>query len=379
MITGTWKWSAISIRRLPTPVPRAGSGRLTARLDVADALPLDNIAYALLPSDEPCRVLLVTTGNWFLEKLLAADPTLHFDLLAPDAFQPEMGRNFDAVIYDNSAAASGLKSLDEVVGNALFIKASPLGTDGPLEQPPVSDTDADSPLLRLVQWRDVTFLRAERVAVPTLPGWKIEAPLRSVDHPLIIAGTRLLGNSVSAGDPRRREQRVAVFAFDVGDSDLPLRIAFPLLISNTVHWLAQTGSDTPGAVACGRSVTLASGESAQPAPDPGTTDAGGYAAPAGSKAGEGIKGSFQPLRNGFFRIDQTAGPAESHRWLAVNTDQEGESNLLSTSATATVADRFVTLKTVAGAAGGALWQGFALAAFLLLSLEWWLFHRRRTE
>jgi len=351
-------------------VPREGSGRLTAHLDVNDALALDNTAYALLPRDEPCRVLLVTKGNWFLEKLLASDPTVHFDLLSPDAFQPEMGRSFDAVIYDNVAGETGLKTLDAVAGNALFIKASPMGNTGSLDRPPVSDTDADSPLLRLVQWHDVTFLRADRLAIPALADWKFDAPLRSVDCPLIVAGRRLAGAKPNvSGAAAREEQRVVVFAFDVADSDLPLRVAFPLLISNTVHWLAQTESETQGMAECGYAVTLAPGESAQPAPD---------SLAGGRKTARGIGGSFQPLRNGFYRVDQTGAAAESHRWLAVNTANDAESNLQSANAAPPTGRGFVP-KTLGGIGSGAIWQWFALAALVLLTAEWWLFHWRRTE
>ena len=354
-------------------IPRAGSGRLVARLDTADALALDNTAYALLPSAEPCRVLLVTKGDWFLEKLLGADPTLHFDLLAPDAFRPEMARNFDAVIYDNCAAECGLNDLGAVVGNGLFLKSSPLGGSEALEQPPVSDTDADSPLLRFVQWQTVTFIHAVQLPPPVADGWKFEAPVRSADHPLIVAGTRLVSSSSNSG-----EQRVAVFAFGIADSDLPLRVAFPLLISNTVHWLAGTDSEVPGAVACGQAVTLAPGETAQREPEQGAGERN-PASLAAVKPSAGVKGSMQPLRNGFYRIDASAGQGESHRWLAVNTADDDESNLQSASAAPAAPEHFEMAGALLEAAGGSLWRWFALAATVLLSAEWWLFHRRKTE
>ena len=360
-------------------VPRAGSGKLTARLDVPDALAFDNTSYTLLPTGEPCRVLLVSAGNWFLEKLLASDSTVRFEMLAPGAFQPAMSRNFDAVIFDRCSAASGAKDIDGVTGNALFIKSSPLGSNGVTEQPPISDTDADSPLLRFVQWRDVTFLRADRIAVPERAGWTFQTPLRSVDLPLIVAGTRL-----STG----AEQRVAVFAFDVADTDLPLHIGYPLLISNTVHWLAQTVSEAPEAAVCGRAINLGSGESARAEPDHAGKEAGSEAAshPEPTQADRGapatavsaVKGALQPLRNGFYRIDNTEATAESHRWVAVNTGDDGESNLRA-NATKNAAPRPVTFPLLAAAIHGALWTWLALAAFVLLTAEWWLFHRRRTE
>ena len=77
-----------AVQVFPT-VPRPSNnarGWLTARLDTNDALASDNIAYAVLPVEPPRRILLVTKGNWFLEKLLAADQSVAFELLTPDSF-----------------------------------------------------------------------------------------------------------------------------------------------------------------------------------------------------------------------------------------------------------------------------------------------------
>ena len=71
----------LSFFPIAPPPYRNARGWLQAKLDTTDALPLDNTAFALLPVAQPPRVLLVTKGNWFLEKLLAADPHLRFELL----------------------------------------------------------------------------------------------------------------------------------------------------------------------------------------------------------------------------------------------------------------------------------------------------------
>ena len=326
-------------------VPRAGSGRLMARLDANDALPLDNAAYALLPAPEPCRVLLVTKGNRFLEKLLAADATVRFELLAPDAFQL-------------------VKDFATIHGNALFLKSSPVVSTGTLDRPPVSDADADSPLFRFVQWRTVAFLRADKIELPVCDGWRFDAPLRSVDRPLVVTGVH--PGPAGSGS----EQRVAVFAFDVADSNLPLQVAFPLLISNTVHWLAQTEPESSEPVECGKAVALAADETAPAEPDSGVEPGSTAARP-----GRVVKGALEPLRNGFYRIDRSGGPGESHRWLAVNTGNEAESNLLAAPAAASGSQ----VAPWTGPAAGSLWRWAALAAFALLAGEWWLFHRRRTE
>ena len=46
-------------------------------------------------------------------------------------------------------------------------------------------------------------------------------------------------------------------AIDIGDSDLPLRIAFPLLVSNALQWLSGEANEAPLSVAAAHSTRLA--------------------------------------------------------------------------------------------------------------------------
>ena len=353
------------------PTTAGGLGRLTARLDTKDALALDNTAYALLPSNDLCRVLLVTRGNFFLEKLLASDNTVQFELLSPESFQPTMAGSFDAVIFDGCGPAT----LAEVPGNALFLKSGPLMVSGTLDQPLVTDTDPESPLLRLVQWEGVNFLRSAQIAMPKSPaaeqgGWSFQAPLRSFENPLILTGARRKMD-VGSDSSGTAEQRLAAFAFDVAETDLPLRLAFPLLISNTLHWLAGSDALVAQSVECGQAVTLGPEEAAQAesVPGPKGTAVAGSALPVS-------KGSLLPLHAGFYRIDSPAG---AHR-VAVNLFQGNESDLRAVADPGRgdnegfgVGDRL--LNSVARP----LWQWLTLAALALFSAEWWLFHRRKTE
>src|SRR5690606_22814344 len=114
-----------------------------------DALAVDNQAEAILPAARPVRVLLVSEGNWFLEKLLPADPLVRFEFLTPDGFEPSMAGAFDVVIYDRG----GPQTLAAVTGNALFLKSGPLQPKGEeLNEPIPDDIDRASPLFRLVDW-----------------------------------------------------------------------------------------------------------------------------------------------------------------------------------------------------------------------------------
>ena len=369
---------------VPRPV-RGARGWLTAKLSAADALALDNIAYATLPPTRLNRVLLVSKGNTFLEKLLGVDSSLKFQFVTPESYQPGMGEKFEAVIFDGAVPPSF--DLRTTRGNFLFLKATPFATrDAPLEQPLITDVDATHLTTRLASLQNVTILHAQPLALPAPhDGWTFSAPLRSAEHPLLITG-------------ERGHQRVAALAFDVLDSDLPLRVAFPLLIHGTLDWLSGGQTESAPSLAAGEVITLPQGKSVAPVP---------LTAPPASRDAQpqpGITGFFQPLRNGFYEITD----ADAKRWLAVNTFSAAESDLRGESG----ADQWSALRvqkqtfvpnvqllsvrpsaSPAHASGRPLvgatfpaalhawppWQWFALAAFALLVAEWLLFHRRKTE
>ncbi len=357
---------------VPRP-SRNTRGWLTARLDQPDALANDNVAYAVLPTDPPRRVLLVTKGNWFLEKLLAADQGLAFELIAPDGFTFEVAAKFDAIILDNFLPAGF--DLATARGNYLFLKQTPFTDGGPtLEQPLISETDAQHPALRLVNLQNVTFLRASSLAAPKLEGWTWQQPIRAFDHPLMITGERRGSAGVGklAASPTATAvvspQRVAALALDVADSDLPLHVAFPLLISNTLHWLAGENAVAPTSLTAGETLALAANETAGTEPQT-LLPPGSPFAP--TKTADGF---FQPLTNGFYALTTAEGP----RWLAVNTFSEAESDLR-IAPTSTPTPTVLPIVSLAQFTAWPIWRYLALAAFALLACEWWLFHRRRTE
>jgi hypothetical protein len=214
------------------------------------------------------------------------------------------------------------------------------------------------PSLRLVSLQNVSILRATSSKVPEpADGWTWQAPLRSFDHPLLITGER----RTDAGG-----QRIAALSFDVADSDLPLRVAFPLLMANTIHWLAGETAETVASVAAGTTVPL------PPQVYLATTPLNDPSAKLDNA--QFATGFFQPLHNGFYRQKRP----DDAGWLAVNTFSEAESDLRGAGGGEMPAASlsWISLATVSG---WPLWQYLALAAFALFALEWWLFHRRRTE
>ncbi|MEQ1861821.1 MAG: BatA and WFA domain-containing protein [Chthoniobacteraceae bacterium] len=306
---------------VPRPTATA-RGHFTATLDTTDALAADNLARVWLPPPRPVRVLLISRGNVFLEKALSADPTISYELLAPDAWSDALGTKFDVVLFDDFLPATTAPVA------AFYVKRTPFDAAGPpLDQPALTEIDTTHPTLRLLDFTQTTVLRAQSLALPPPDSeWSYIAPLRSFDHALFIVGEK-------RGE---KPLRVAALGLDLAATDLPLRVAFPLLVTHTVHWLAGTNVELPTAV----------------------------------RAAERA-----PFTNGF--IPQTReGRAE---WLAVNTFDEAESNLLFDAAPKDPATPLPYRNALAGFAAWPFWRYLALGALVLFTLEWSLFHRRRTE
>ena len=364
---------------------------LTLKNGGSDALALDDNAYAVVPPPRPIRVLLVTRGNWFLESLLKADDGVQFDQLAPDAFQPAQAASFDAVILDDCVPAQfQVPAARFPKGNFLFVDCAPFLAGQPdkgataLEHPLVTDLDTASPLLRRVNLRDVTILRALALTLPEAPdaagpaaegAWEFSAPVRSFDHALVIEGERRDGGGAS------RPDRVVGLAFGVADSDLPLRVAFPLFIHNTLDWLAarddSAASNDP--IRAGEILDIPAGAKLWTQPQRSYAPLGQIPASQWSAG----PGTFQPLANGFYLLRESGA---TDRWLAVDTlDRKmsalNEDVLNGNGTAATTSRQFPTITStwLDLIRAWPPWVELALIAFVLCTLEWWGFHRRRTE
>lgn len=321
------------------PRPRTGSrGWLTAQLDAKDALALDNTARAVLPPPRPVRVLLVSTGNIFLEKALEADPGASFELISPDAWTDAIGAKFDVIVHDNHLPANWSAH------NSLFIKRTPFDKAGPeIEQPAVTDVDAEHPALRLIDMRNTTILRAHPLELPApQENWVYSAPLRSFDNPLLVVGEQRGGH------------RVAALGLDLTATDLPLRIAFPLLVTNTVHWLADARENAGRSLRAGEVLALSESERIVEPP---------------------TVGFFQPLRNGFYELQRD----KEGEWIAVNTFSDAESDLQHAKTVQVTSHAAAIPPVLSSFASWPMWRWLALGALALFTAEWSLFHRRRTE
>ena len=182
-----------------------------------DDLPADDHAYALLPDQRRIRVLCVTAGNTYLEAALLLTTYLDVTYVAPAQYPPPPGKTFDVTIFDDVTPALAPGS-----GSALYLNptgdASPVKVDAaPLLNVGFDTLDKKSPLLRWTAIDDVFVGKAHKLTPG--PGDKVVGA--SSQGALLVTG-------------RRDQQRFVALGFNPRDSDLVLRIAWPLFVLNTL-------------------------------------------------------------------------------------------------------------------------------------------------
>jgi Aerotolerance regulator N-terminal/von Willebrand factor type A domain len=203
------------------PYAGAANGVAEAVLEVNDDLSVDNRATTVLSDRPPVWILLVSRGNYFLENLLAGHVNASVNVvssISPSSFEQQVRGNH-IVILDS------LEPPPLHFGNFLLINTTapnlPITVKGTADAPPVVDWDTTDPLLRAVQLRDLQVRRAQVVEI----GEGVKPLLYANGSPII-----------SSFDTGRL--RAVHLGFDLLDSDLPLRVAFPVLMSNILEWLA---------------------------------------------------------------------------------------------------------------------------------------------
>ncbi len=215
----------------------ASASLVEARLDGSDALAVDDRAFALVPSEAVTRALLVGEGNTYLENALALLPRLELYAVGPGGYEDALAT------AEEEDAPYGLVIFDRFVPDELPAAATlwigpdedgPFGrVTGRVNAPVLAPSDPDDPLLRFL---DLSTLHVGRAAQIELADGMRPVVSTGSGEPLIAAG-RVDGRSVG------------LMAFALGESDLPLQVAFPLLVSNLTDFLLPpTGGILPPSV-----------------------------------------------------------------------------------------------------------------------------------
>ncbi len=230
---------------LVSTVPSA-AGVIEARLAGSDQLTVDDRAFALVPQTGAVRALLVSEGNSYLESALALLPRLELYAIAPDgmadalAAADKAGTPYGLLIFDRYVPPKPPRDTDPVRGadEQRSVRHARQGGRGAARRPHRSGRSA--PSLR----------RPHSVAHRPGADGDLTEPMRPVVEST--AGTPLLAAGRVDGQP------LAVLTFALGESDLPLQVAFPLLVSNLTDFLLPAVDGVlPPSVALGVPIDLA--------------------------------------------------------------------------------------------------------------------------
>ncbi len=197
-----------------------------ARLEGTDSLAVDDRAWIAPAAIGSARVLLVTPGNRFLAQALRALPDLTLSQAAHTYLNENTAADYAIIVADGPLTTTLPSTNQWLIAPG---PASPCGEPGAVITPTFAVRGRWShPLLQYVDWTDVHVARAHAYDVPADADVLLQTPV----GPLLWI-------------IERPAQRIACLAFDLHDSDLPLRLAFPILTANIMGWLMPQLSTEP--------------------------------------------------------------------------------------------------------------------------------------
>ena len=346
----------------------AEGGHLIARLKHDDALTADNVAYAVLPRREIQPVLLITSGNLFLQKVFEANPLVKLTMADKP---PETIPAGTVVVYHRTAPEKlppgSIFVIDPANSNDVF------SVQEPLENAIVTKQDKDSPLMSHVRLDNVVMPEARKI-VPAQPDQVQVLAAAITTDPLFFSVAR-------------PEGKVLVLTVNLDKGDLPLRTAFPNSVGNALHWFAGNKSDLRESLATGSLATVTTSDFATV---PQTRNLA-LISPSRSRKPlpmNGDKMIFGPLDEcGIWKIEEdqpTSIQAQPEKSpvrdsgtlleIACNLANASESDLRPPEEL--LADTRPPSPVLAGIGSKPIWFWLLLLGLCLTSIEWCLYQRR---
>ena len=331
------------------------SATLTFDNDAEDYLALDNRAWTVQNEVKTRRVFYVSQGaNLFLEQALRSLPGVQtFRGNAENRGLP--AEPFDLYVFDDWLP-NDLPGGDMLIVNPP--NSTPLFTVGRLL--PATDeieiTAEESPVTAFVDLDEMSLLQFRAIEA----AWA-QTLFRAGEEAILAAG------EVNA-------QQIAILPFDLRDSNLPLLIAWPVLMANLMGWFSPSDIvSLPDGLAVGDVLVIS---------PPLLAESIRVTTPEGKVHDlpvEGDKVAFADTgKLGLYRLEVLqAGEVTSAQSFAVNLFATGESDI----GPVAEADLQLGGGLMAAEADEQLgtqefWMWLALAALLLLGIEWYVYHRR---
>jgi len=323
------------------------AGRLMAQVVFTDDFATDNRAYLAVADTPPLRVLYVGPGNPYLNNLFRFFANIELTTLPRwDDGAAQLQSKFDVVICDRVA----LPALTQ--GNFIFIDTlpvkSPLVRQAAMANPRLLVPLAKHPLTEGLNLADLQV----REAAPLRENAAGVALARITQGPLLYAF-------------ETAKLRLVYLGFDLLQSDLPLRVAFPVLFHNIFEWFQPQRLEFPGQSArAGAPFKIGAGQ---------TDAAVEITRPSGKKEMLASGGSLvfaDTLEAGFYSFKDRQREGQ----FAVNLLDEAESQIVSRlnpSASTAKTDTAAWVER-----GWSLWPMLLGAVVLLLGAEILLAYRQ---
>ena len=317
------------------------NGVFKMRLEEDDAFHVDNVGFAMGLARSNMEVLLVTEGNVFLEKAIRSIPEVN---LTVKSNLTNLDQKVDIVVLDDVNPS--------VWPNANLMAINTQSTNwfrpsGIIEAPPIVDWKSTHNILRYVNFDNVQVARSLNIKLPTWMIPVVEAP----SVPLVAVG-------------ENEGNRCVWMGFNPLDSTWPLRVSFPIFVSNAIDWLnpnvvtnLRVGESLSVRMAEKKavvSVTLPDGKTVETA----TTENGELI----------FSNTFQ---QGVYR----AKFEDNEILFCVNLFDATESAIQARKILK-MGEYGRVEATVQLDANKELWRWFAIFCLFLLMFEWWFYHRR---
>jgi hypothetical protein len=344
-------------------MPTAGIIKVEQMNKDGDDLATDDTAEVAVPPPKALSVLLVTAAhdNPYLERAFSSMALKNSQVMLSDDYDDKHPTDFDVIIYDRVYPNWMPPS-----GNFIYFGCAPtegklkVMKDGELYQTlqdvSVLDWVRDHPILRHLSLNSLYAGSMLRLSVPP----EATVLIDGLKGPMVVLD-------------REGHTTKMVCAFDLLQSNWPLKLSFPIFIHNALQYLAlgsemnvrpsyepgsvlriQRGSlDRLGDI---KSIRLNGPMGSQEVPIPAT---GEFVLPALNKVG----------------VYKTDPPVPQYEQIAVNLLDDSESNLMPTDAPP--GNVGTTVAVAAGKSRLELWWWIAAcAAAPLLMIEWWVYTRR---
>jgi hypothetical protein len=313
------------------------------KITLDDDLDVDNRAWAVVRPDRP-KLLVAGPGNFFLDKALAQLRDL--DAFSAEDFSKASTGDYDIVVLNGTLPESLPEGRYLIFGE--LPKWEGLKAEGEVVQPAVMDWDRRHPVARMVNFSGLYVKSAPKLTLPGFASPIVEGPDNA---PLVFAW-------------EKGRTRAVVVTFKLLDSDWPLRMSFPLFLSNALEWLRDEGraQTRPGEAL---RVRLADDETEVEISGPG----GRKEKLVGEPGRDVVYGDTD--RCGLYTVKRKKGVQH----LALNLIDPRESNGAVEKEIRTVAGQ-VTAASAVPAVVRPYWRWLALGALVLLLVEWMVYHRR---